>query len=213
MFPKEITDTVKNLPCTTDSVGRSEDAVYLFGKEYILKVSTDKNMLLHEKEGFDFLTSCGLPGSRSCAFTEKDGKYFYLRTCIDGESLISDRFINDPMLLIDTLAKVVGVLRSLDSKGCPFTSTDNNGCDFVHGDLCLPNIYISASNTLAGFIDLGNSGLGDRWYDYSWLLWSLEYNLGTDKYGKLLLDKLGIEFDKKRFEMYIPEDLRGKHYK
>ena len=55
---------------------------------------------------------------------------------------------------------------------------------------------------------MDNSGLGDRWYDYSWLLWSLEYNLKTDKYNKVLLDRLGLKFDSEKYDEYIPEDKR-----
>ena len=29
------------------------------------------------------------------------------------------------------------------------------GQDFIHGDLCLPNIYVDDNNQFLGFIDLG----------------------------------------------------------
>ena len=57
-------------------------------------------------------------------------------------------------------------------------------------------------NNFVGFVDLGNAGKGDRWYDYAWMLWSLEYNLHTDKYNKILLDKLNIEFNKEKYQEY-----------
>ena len=129
-------------------------------------------------------------------------------TYLKGYSLTDKKIINDPELLIDILVKIVKVLRSLDNLNCPFKSTDNIGNDFVHGDLCLPNIYVDDNYEFAGFIDLDNSGLGDKWYDYSWLLWSLSYNLKTDKYNKLLLDKLNIEFDEEKYNKYIPEKYR-----
>lgn len=213
MFPKEIKKITKAIPYTIDDVGRSNDTVYVFEKKYILKVSEDTAMLCREKERFDFLTECGLAGSKSIIYTEENGKGYYLRTYITGESLIHKRFIENPVLLTDTLAQTVSLLRSLDEKRCPFLSSDNEGTDFVHGDLCLPNIYVDENNSFAGFIDLGNSGLGDRWYDYAWMLWSLEYNLGTDKYNEMLLDKIGTVFDKDKFEKYIPEEYRGMHYR
>ena len=211
-FPKEITDTVKGLPFTEDNVGRSNDKVYIFSDKYVLKVSQDKKMLTCERTKTDFLTSCGIPGSKSVCYVEDEEKAYYLRTYLDGDSLISERFINDPQLLTDVLAKVVKVLRSLDDKDCPFRSSDNEGTDFVHGDLCLPNIYVTKDNEFAGFIDLGNSGLGDAWYDYAWMLWSLEYNLGTDKYNDMLLGKIGITFDRESFNRYIPEEYRGMRF-
>lgn len=206
MFPEAINKYVKNLTYTIDEIGRSEDQVYIFENKYILKVSFDKNRLLREKERIDYLNSNNIPGSKSICYIEENNKCYYLRTCINGESLISKRFINNPDLLINILVKVIKVLRDLDSIKCPFKSTDNIGNDFIHGDLCLPNIFVNKDNEFIGFIDLDNSGLGDKWYDYSWLLWSLEYNLKTNKYNKILLDKLKLEFNKEKYDMYIPED-------
>lgn len=213
MFPKEIEATVRNIPYTMDNVGRSSDTVYNFQNKYILKVSDSSDRLIAEKERFDFLTKCGIPGSKSISFVTEKEKSYYLRTCIIGDSLIHHRFISSPELLTDILADIVKILRSLDDKKCPFNSSDNFGCDFVHGDLCLPNIYVNADNSFAGFIDLSNAGLGDKWYDYAWMLWSLEYNLGTSKYNGILLDKLGTVYDKDKFNMYIPMEYRGQHYK
>lgn len=85
---------------------------------------------------------------------------------------------------------------------------DNIGNDFIHGDLCLPNIFVNKNNEFIGFIDLENAGLGDKWYDYSWLLWSLEYNLKSNKYNNILLKKLKLSFNKEKYNMYIPKDYR-----
>lgn len=209
MFPYEITAITSNLPYTADNIGRSEDTVYIFEKTYVLKVSKDGEMLTRERERFDFLSDNGIPGPRSICFVNESDKYFYLRTYLNGESLIAPRFINNPELLVEALASTVAVLRSLDGIPCPFLSSDNEGNDFVHGDLCLPNIYANPDGSFAGFIDLGNAGLGDSRYDYAWMLWSLEYNLGTDKYNGTLLEKIGVEFDREWFERYIPEEYRG----
>lgn len=213
MFPHEITAITSNLPYTADNIGRSDDTVYIFEKSYVLKVSKDGKMLTRERERFDFLSDNGIPGPRSICFAKEGNKYYYLRTYLDGKSLISPRFIENPELLIKALANTVSVLRSLDGIPCPFLSSDNEGCDFIHGDLCLPNIYANPDGSFAGFIDLGNAGLGDSRYDYAWMLWSLEYNLGTDKYNKPLLDRIGIRFDKEKIEKYIPEEYRGMRIK
>lgn len=208
MFPKKIMEIVRDVNYTKDNVGRSEDEVYIFEDKYILKVSKDKKRLINEKERIDFLGKCDIPCSESICYLEENDKYYYLRTCIKGYSLIDKRFKENPELLVDILVNVIKVLRNIDRFNCPFKSKDNIGKDFVHGDLCLPNIYVDENNNFAGFIDLDNSGLGDKWYDYSWLLWSLQYNLKTDKYNKLLLDKLGLEFDSKKYNEYIPESYR-----
>ena len=47
----------------------------------------------------------------------------------------------------------------------------------MHGDLCLPNLFVDDNNKFIGFIDVGNCGKGDKYFDYSWLLWSLEFNI------------------------------------
>ena len=208
MFPEVINEYVKNLTYSIDTVGQSEDVVYVFEDKYILKISADKKRLLREKERVDYLNINNVPGSRSIYYIEENNKCYYLRTYINGDSLIDEKFINNPDLLLDILVKVIKVLRSLDNVKCPFKSTDNIGNDFIHGDLCLPNIFVNKENEFIGFIDLDNSGLGDKWYDYSWLLWSLEYNLKSNKFNSILLNKLKLSFNKEKYNMYIPEKYR-----
>ncbi|MBD5494940.1 MAG: aminoglycoside 3'-phosphotransferase [Lachnospiraceae bacterium] len=60
----------------------------------------------------------------------------------------------------------------------------------LHGDYCLPNIILNNWN-LSGFIDVGNGGVGDRHIDIFWGIWSLWYNLKTDKYHERFLDAYG----------------------
>lgn len=208
MFPKVINNYIKRLTYNIDTIGRSDDSVYNFEDKYILKISNNKERLLREKERVDYLNFNNIPGSKSICYVEENNKCYYLRTCINGDSLINERFLNNPDLLVDILVKVINVLRSLDNVKCTFYSTDNVGKDFIHGDLCLPNIYVDKNNKFIGFIDLDNSGLGDKWYDYSWLLWSLEYNLKTKKYNTILLNKLNLTFDKEKYEKYIPKEYR-----
>lgn len=60
----------------------------------------------------------------------------------------------------------------------------------LHGDYCLPNI-ISDSWRFSGFIDLDGSGVGDRHIDLFWGMWSLQFNLKTDRYRERFLDAYG----------------------
>ena len=60
----------------------------------------------------------------------------------------------------------------------------------VHGDYCLPNILLDDWK-FSGYIDLGSGGVGDRHIDLFWVLWSLSYNLGTDKYRQRFIDAYG----------------------
>ena len=206
-IPESIRKIVDGLDYKIDDIGRSKDTVINFGDKYILKISFNKESLLKEKEVNDWLLG-KIPCSKNILFIEFENRFYYLRTCLDGISLIDERFLNDPILLIEVASNVYKELRSLDKYDCPFKSTDNFGNDFVHGDLCLPNIYVNKNNEFIGFIDLSNAGKGNLIYDFSWLSWSIEYNLKTDKYNNLLLDKLRLGLNYKLTEEYIPKEYR-----
>lgn len=60
----------------------------------------------------------------------------------------------------------------------------------LHGDYCLPNIILN-NWKLSGFIDVGCGGVGDRHIDIFWGVWSLGFNLKTDKYHGRFLDAYG----------------------
>lgn len=70
----------------------------------------------------------------------------------------------------------------------------------THGDYCLPNVILEDFR-FKGFIDLGEAGLGDRHTDIFWGLWSLWFNLGTDKYAERFIDGYGRA-------LFDPERLR-----
>ena len=59
-----------------------------------------------------------------------------------------------------------------------------------HGDYCLPNIILKGWH-LSGFIDVGAGGVGDRHKDLFWGIWSLAFNLKTDRYRDRFLDAYG----------------------
>ena len=60
----------------------------------------------------------------------------------------------------------------------------------LHGDYCLPNIMLNDWQ-LSGFIDLDNGGVGDRHVDVFWGIWTLWFNLKTDKYRERFIDAYG----------------------
>ncbi|MCR5808173.1 MAG: phosphotransferase, partial [Clostridiales bacterium] len=62
----------------------------------------------------------------------------------------------------------------------------------LHGDYCLPNILLNDWK-LSGYIDLGNGGMGDRHIDILWGIWTLRFNLGTNKYTDRFMDAYGRE--------------------
>lgn len=62
----------------------------------------------------------------------------------------------------------------------------------LHGDYCLPNIMLD-NWRFTGFIDLDTAGIGDKHVDLFWGMWSLHFNLKTDKYCQRFLDVYGRE--------------------
>ena len=60
----------------------------------------------------------------------------------------------------------------------------------IHGDYCLPN-FLMKDWRFSGFIDLGNGGVGDRHIDLFWGAWTLNFNLGTDRYRSIFFDAYG----------------------
>lgn len=81
----------------------------------------------------------------------------------------------------------------------------------THGDYCLPNIFIK-DNAICGFIDLGKMGPADGWQDVAIAIRSLKHNFdGRYTNGKyvfdfkpqMLLDELGIEFDRQKYKYYL----------
>lgn len=60
----------------------------------------------------------------------------------------------------------------------------------LHGDYCLPNIMLD-NWRFSGFIDLDTAGVGDRHVDLFWGMWSLQFNLKTDRFRDRFLDAYG----------------------
>lgn len=60
----------------------------------------------------------------------------------------------------------------------------------LHGDYCLPNILLD-NWRFSGFIDLDSSGVGDRHIDLFWGVWTLFFNLKTNRYYDRFLDAYG----------------------
>ena len=83
-----------------------------------------------------------------------------------------------------------------------------------HGDFCLPNLFIENGH-VSGLIDLGETGVGDRWRDIALCWRSLKHNFDGTYGGKvypdfdpdLLFDALGIEPDREklRFSLLLDE--------
>lgn len=81
---------------------------------------------------------------------------------------------------------------------------------FSHGDYCLPNIFIE-NNKIAGFIDLGRSGVADKYQDIALCYRSLVHNYDGSYGGRvyedfderILFDELGIVPDWNKIKYYL----------
>ena len=69
-----------------------------------------------------------------------------------------------------------------------------------HGDYCFPNVLIDAGR-ITGYLDLGEMGVADRWWDLAVATWSCDWNVGPG-WQDLFLDCYGIERDDDRIAFY-----------
>jgi len=199
-FPSKINDIIKDYPLEEDSTGRSGDKVYLIANKYVLKVSKEIEKLKQEKQMHDFLKD-KLPVAKTICFEIENDSAYYLRTYLDGVPLTDENILKDPIKLIDYLCEAIKMIHSIDISTCKHFSPYSKGNCFIHGDLCLPNILVK-DGKISGILDINAAGIGDPYFDYSWCIWSLEYNLKTKEYTPLLLKKLGVEFNKELYEKY-----------
>lgn len=79
-----------------------------------------------------------------------------------------------------------------------------------HGDFCLPNIFFE-NGKVSGYIDLGMTGIADKWQDVALCYRSLLHNYNGRYTGKkypgflaeMLFEKLGLEPDWEKIRYYI----------
>ncbi len=120
-----------------------------------------------------------------------------------GEDALASQYLDNPEKLCEVLAEAMKYLHSRPVKDVPVSACmdiyekgENAGKlkqnTFIHGDFCLPNIILDDWK-FSTFIDTGLAGVGDKHIDLYWVLWSLNYNLQTDKYTEYFLEQYGKE--------------------
>lgn len=72
---------------------------------------------------------------------------------------------------------------------------------FSHGDTSLPNIFAS-NNKFSGFIDVGECGIADKWFDLAICEKSIKRNYGEEYISKFY-EELNIIPDRKKIEYYL----------
>ena len=69
-----------------------------------------------------------------------------------------------------------------------------------HGDYCFPNMLFE-NGTVTGYIDLGELGLADRWWDIAVGAWSVTWNVDPSL-EPLFYEAYGVEPDAARIRFY-----------
>lgn len=77
---------------------------------------------------------------------------------------------------------------------------DDEDLVVCHGDYCLPNVLI-AGGEVTGFVDLGELGVADRWWDLAVGSWSVSWNVGAG-WEELFLSSYGVARDDRRMAFY-----------
>lgn len=70
-----------------------------------------------------------------------------------------------------------------------------------HGDACNPNFILDANGASLGYVDLGLTGVADRWADLAPALLSLGWNYGPG-WEQAFLAGYGIELDSAKLDFY-----------
>lgn len=69
-----------------------------------------------------------------------------------------------------------------------------------HGDFCAPNVLLQNWRG-SGYVDLGELGVADRWWDLAVATWSVTWNYGPG-YEDLFLAEYGVARDPARIDFY-----------
>ena len=70
-----------------------------------------------------------------------------------------------------------------------------------HGDYCFPNVLLDYEGTITGFLDLGELGVADRWWDLAVGAWSVTWNVGPG-WEDLFYRSYGVEPDRQRIAFF-----------
>ncbi|WP_274365690.1 aminoglycoside 3'-phosphotransferase [Paenibacillus thermotolerans] len=150
---------------------------------------------------------------KAIAFASDAERDYLFTEALRGEDGTADHHLEQPAKLAAAFGEYLRMLHSLPADGCPYPNRSaemlrqaaDRGIDvsvlhefryrpvdgvLLHGDYCLPNIIMDRFS-FQGFIDVGEGGIGDRHYDLYWGIWTLGYNLKTDRYNDVFLDAYG----------------------
>jgi len=80
------------------------------------------------------------------------------------------------------------------------TAPETQDLVVCHGDYCPPNSLLTGGR-VTGYVDLGEVGVADRWWDVAIGGWSAQWNFGP-QFEQRFYDSYGIEPDPERIAFY-----------
>ncbi len=181
-----------------DSSSHPTMTVYYSDRGYYVKMGA-KGSLATESEIVKLFYRSGM-GVELVTYISDEKDYMVTKPAV-GED--ATHHLDNPEKLCEVLAEAMKFLHSRPIDGAPVSPCMDTYAKagkaelmkqdtFIHGDFCLPNIMLD-NGKFSTFIDVGLAGVGDKHIDIYWVLWSLNFNLGTDQYTDYFLDLYGRE--------------------
>ena len=205
-FPPDILRHIDTVRLMEDVLGRSEARVFDAGDGF-LKIGS-RESLRRAAVMQEYFANKGLSAPLVAYEQDEERDYLLVKTLPGQNACLC---MDDPRWLTDALGEAIRALHETDASDCPLFDCNERALEayeretgapfaggvsllrtdaLIMGDCCLPNIFFEGRR-FSGFIDLGDAGLGDRHFDLCWALWSLRYNLKSERYNDRLLDAYG----------------------
>lgn len=198
-FPKELHYLFQTAKVYDSSSNPTMQVLYS-DLGYYVKIA-EKGSLKQEAELARVFAEKGM-GVEVVSYLSEEKDYMVTKEA-KGEDALASQYLANPEKLCEVLAEAMKYLHSRPIEGVPLSACmdtyEKAGKEqymkqdtFIHGDFCLPNVILD-NWKFSTFIDVGLAGVGDKHIDLYWVLWSLNYNLKTDKYTDYFLELYGKE--------------------
>ncbi|MCL6625786.1 aminoglycoside 3'-phosphotransferase [Alicyclobacillus shizuokensis] len=210
ILPDDLAQKVREWQICENRTGHSSSQVYRLvpptGQAVYLKVQYGATGSLQpERRRLAWLQG-KLPVPSVLYFGVRGPYQFLLMSEVPGLPASDPACLQTPEKLAKLLATGLRAIHALAVDTCPFRLQEDQGRgegDLVvcHGDYSLPNVLVS-DGAIRGFIDLGQLGVGDRYWDLATVWRSLRYNrlpetcfsVFSEAYGLRAVDEEKLEF-------------------